>query len=353
MQKPHTGELVFFWILFVIVALLAAAIMSPYLTPLFLAAVFTILFSPIHVRMKKWIKGDGGGAALATVLVVLCLVLVPLSFLGILMFQEVLAIYGTLSQGNAALSMVDGLLSIVQKGVNQFIPNFEIHTNIYTHAEAILKWLASHLDTFFSGMLAFIFQIFIIIVAMFFMYRDGDRLRAFALKWSPLDDDYDTSIILRVESAISSVVTGALTTAIVQGVMVGIGFSIFGIPNPVLWGVVATVAALIPLLGTGLITMPAGAWLLLTGNVGAGIGLIIWGVVCVGLIDNVLNPYMMKRGMNVHPFLILLSVFGGIVYFGPVGFLAGPIVLAFFFALLELYPKVVSGRPIPPPPTAN
>lgn len=181
---------------------------------------------------------------------------------------------------------------------------------------------------------------------MFFLYRDGKKLRAFALKWSPLNDDYDESIIAKIETAVSSVVTGALTTAIVQGVMVGIGFSIFGIPNPVLWGVIATIAALIPLLGTGLITMPAGAWLLLTGHIGAGLGLIVWGLVCVGLIDNVLNPYMMKRGMDVHPFLILLSVFGGLVYFGPVGFLAGPIVLAFFFALMEIYPQIVKGRAI-------
>lgn len=339
----------FFWVLFGGVGLLTFVIMSPYLTPLFLAGVFTILFAPIHARLQKWMKGSESGAALGTVLVVLCAILVPLIFLGILMFKEVLSIYGTLSQGNVALSALDSLIAFVENGIHKFIPDFQIHANIYAYAEAFLKWLASHLNTFFSGILSFIFQMFIIVVAMFFMYRDGSRLRAFALKWSPLNDDYDESIIARVETAVSSVVTGALTTAIVQGFMVGIGFSIFGIPNPILWGVIATVAALIPLLGTGLITMPAGAWLLLTGHIGAGIGLIMWGLVCVGLIDNVLNPYMMKRGMNVHPFLILLSVFGGLVYFGPVGFLAGPIVLAFFFALLEIYPQIVKGHAIKAP----
>jgi predicted PurR-regulated permease PerM len=126
----------------------------------------------------------------------------------------------------------------------------------------------------------------------------------------------------------------------------GIGFTIFGVPNPVLWGGIATIAALIPLVGTGIIVMPAGAWLLLTHHTGAGTGLIIWGFIFVGLVDNVLHPYVMKKGMDMHPFLILLSVLGGLSYFGPIGFLAGPIVLAFFFALLEIYPQIVKGRAI-------
>ena len=345
-MKPQMGELVFFWILFGTVGLLAFTIMSPYLTPLFLAGVFAILFSPIHRRMLLWMKGGQSGAALGTVLVVLCLILIPLIFFGILMFQEVLSIYGTLSQGNYAFALVDRTIAILEKYIQNLVPTFEIQANVYVYLETALRWVASHLNTFFSGILSFIFQMFIIVVAMFFLYRDGPKLRAFALKWSPLPDAYDESILAKLEMAVSSVVKGALTTATVQGLMVGIGFSIFGIPNPVLWGVVATIAALIPLIGTGIITMPAGAWLLFMGHPGAGIGLIVWGLVCVGLIDNVLNPYMMKKGMDVHPFLILLSVFGGLVYFGPVGFLAGPIVLAFFFALLEIYPRVVQGSVI-------
>lgn len=346
MMKPHMGELVFFWILFGVVGLFAFLIMSPYVTPIFLAGVFTVLFSPIHKRMLRVLSQNVSLAALATVLIVLCLILIPLIFLGVLMFQEVLSIYGTLSQGNLAFTLVDNTIASIESHIRNIVPAFEIHANVYVYIETGLRWLASHLNTFFSGIFSFIFQIFIIIVAMFFFYRDGDKLHAFALKWSPLSDAYDDSIITKIEHAVSSVVKGALTTAIVQGLMVGLGFAIFGIPNPVLWGVVATIAALIPLVGTGIITMPAGAWLLLTGHPFAGAGLIVWGLVCVGLIDNVLNPYMMKKGMNVHPFLILLSVFGGLAYFGPVGFLAGPIVLAFFFVLLEIYPEIVKGRAI-------
>ncbi len=344
MTKPHTGELIFFWLLFGTVGVLTYGIMSPFLVPIFMAGVFSILFSPLFTRMLVVHKGNHTYAALSTVLLVLCVILVPLIFFGILMFQEVLSIYGSLTQGSVAITYVDNTITLIETHLQRFVPSFEINSNIYVYLESALRWVASHLNTFFSGILSFIFQVFLIIAAMFFMYRDGNKLRAFAIKWSPLADNYDESIISKIEIAVSSVVKGALTTAIVQGFMVGIGFALFGIPNPILWGVVATIAALIPLVGTGLITMPAAVWLLLTGHIGAGVGLIFWGLACVGLIDNVLQPYMMKRGIDVHPFLILLSVFGGLAYFGPVGFLAGPIVLAFFFALLDIYPLVVKGQ---------
>lgn len=340
------SELVFFWALFGIVALLTFLIMSPYLTPLFLAGVFTVLFSPIYERLLRWMKGRTGYAALATVLVVLCVILIPLIFLGILLSEEVLAIYGNLSEGNATFAIVDNMIATLQSRIQQFIPTFVLNANVYAYLETALQWIGAHLNVFFTGILSFIFQTLIIIVAMFFFYRDGKKLRAFALKWSPLADEYDAGILNKLEIAISSVVKGALTTAIAQGVMVGIGFTIFGIPNPVLWGVIATIAALIPFFGTGLVTMPAAFWLLFIGHTNAGVGLLIWGLGCVGLIDNVLNPYMMNKGIDVHPFLILLSIFGGLAYFGPVGFLAGPITLAFFFALLEVYPLIIKGHMI-------
>lgn len=344
MPKPHTGELIFFWILFGAIALLTFAVMSPYIVPLFLAAVFTILFSPIHRRVLAKVKGNETEAAFFTVAIVLCLVLVPLIFLGILMFQEVLSIYGSFTQENGGFALIDRVADIAERHVQNFVPSFEIHANTYVYIEGALRWVAANLNSFFSGIVLFLFQTFIVVVAMFFFYRDGDKLRAFAVKWSPLADSYDESIIAKVELAVSSVVKGALTTAMAQGFLVGFGFAIFGVPNPVLWGVVATIAALIPMVGTALVTMPAAVWLLFTGPLWAGIGLIIWAIVCVGLADNVLNPYLVKRrGVDIHPFLILLSVFGGLAYFGPVGFLAGPIVLAFFFTLLDVYPQIVRG----------
>lgn len=345
-MKPHVGELTFFFALFAVVGFFAFMIMSPYFTALFLAGVFTIMFSPLFDWLKKRLRGDRTWAALMTVLLVLLLVLVPLSFVGYFLFDELRGIYLGLSEGAASVQIIQTWARGIESFVRHFIPDFTVNVDVYAYLEQGLAWAGQHFSVFFAGLFGFIFDIFLIIVAMFFFYRDGDKLKAFALKWSPLSDTYDESIIAKLELAVSSVVKGALTTASIQGILVGIGFAIFGVPNPVLWGVIATVAALVPFVGTTIVTIPAVAYLFFLGNSLSAILLLLWAIFCVGLSDNFLNPLLIRRGVHIHPFLILLSVFGGLVYFGPIGFLAGPIVMAFLFALLDIYPAVVRGRSI-------
>lgn len=348
-MKPHVGELSFFFALFAVVGFFAFMIMSPYFTALFLAGVFTIMFSPIFYWLEKRFRGDRTWAALATVLLVLLVVLVPLSFVGFLMFDELRSIYLGFNEDAASVQFIQSLAKKIELFIQRVIPDFTIDVDVYRYLEQGLAWAGQHFSVFFAGLFGFLFDIFLIIIAMFFFYRDGDKLKAFALKWSPLSDSYDESIIAKLELAVSSVVKGALTTASVQGILVGVGFALFGVPNPVLWGVVATIAALVPLVGTTIVTIPAVVMLFVTGNPLAAVGLLIWAVICVGLSDNFLNPLLIKRGVHIHPFLILLSVFGGLVYFGPIGFLAGPIVMAFLFALLDIYPSIMKGRTIDVP----
>jgi predicted PurR-regulated permease PerM len=178
---------------------------------------------------------------------------------------------------------------------------------------------------------------------MYFLYRDGERLHAFLLEWSPLPDEFDESILTKLSNAISSLLKGTLTTAVIQGSLVGIGFAIFGVPNPILWGGVATIAALVPIVEANIIAVPGALILVLGGHTIPGIGLFLWSFFSIGLVDNFFRPMLIKRGMNVHPFLVLLSVLGGLAYFGPIGFLAGPVVIAFLFTLLDVYPLIIKG----------
>ena len=345
MSKPNIGELVFFWILFAVVGLLAFTIMSPYFAPLFLAAVLAISFSTVHRRILKFVRGKETLAALLTTLSVLCLILLPLVYFGVLMLQEAIATYDAITANEGVFGVTNNLLQWVVAKIQIVAPSFEIKTNTTSYIENVLQWIVVNLQGFFSGILVFLFDLVIVIIALFFFCRDGSKLKDFAVKWSPLSDNYDASIISKLELGVHSVVKGSLLTAVMQGTLVGIGFAIFGVPNPVLWGVVSVVAALIPTVGTGLVTFPAAAFLLIDQHVFAGVGLIIWGVL-VGVSDNIARPLIMSRGIDMHPFLILLSVLGGLVYFGPIGFLAGPIVLVFFFALLQIYPSIVKGHPI-------
>lgn len=345
MTKPNIGELVFFWILFGIAGMLSFFVMTPYLTGIFLSVVLTVLFLPVFRKIQKMIGRGRAWPALFTVLLALSVILVPLIFFGILMFQEVVNIYVSLNQpGSTIVSDLNSATTSFENFMKHYIPQFTLRTDVTSYLKSILNYLVTNIDSFFSGIVAIVIDLFIIIGAMFFFYRDGEKLHNFAVKWSPLADRYDESLISKLEIAISAVVSGALFVSVIQGFTIGIGFVVFGLPNPVLWGAVSVIAALIPIVGTAIITIPAGLYLIFHGNYTEGILMFVYGGVIVGAIDNLIRPLFIKRGVDIHPFVILLSVLGGLVYFGPIGFLAGPITIAFFYALLDIYPAIVSGK---------
>jgi predicted PurR-regulated permease PerM len=156
-----------------------------------------------------------------------------------------------------------------------------------------------------------------------------------------LFDTHDKLILSKISAAVVSVVRGQLMIGLIQGVLTGVGFWIFGVSHPVIWGAVAAVASLIPAIGTSFVNIPAIIFLLATGQLYQGLGLLVWAAVAVGFVDNLVGPYLINRGVKIHPFLVLISVLGGISFFGPIGFIAGPVVLSLLFALLELYPIIM------------
>ena len=160
------------------------------------------------------------------------------------------------------------------------------------------------------------------------------------IELSPLNDKEDEGVFDRLELAVNSVIKGNLVIALVQGVLTTIGFMLFGVPNAILWGTVAAVAALIPGIGTGLVFIPAVAFLFFTGANVPAFGLFIWGALGVGLIDNFLGPKLVGSGMKLHPLLVLLSVLGGLMYFSPAGVFLGPLSLSLLFALLSIYAHI-------------
>ena len=233
----------------------------------------------------------------------------------------------------------------IEKYVNDLAPDSNFDIDLYKFVENGVSWIAKNLDVLFSEFAKGTINLFLVIISLFFFLRDGKKIKKTVIRWSPLDDKYDERILDKMTVAVNSVVKGSLLIAIIQGFLSGIGFVIFGVPSPVLWGFVATIAALIPSVGTGLILIPAVLFLYFSSApVWAIVGLIAWGLGVVGLVDNFLRPILIEKGIKIHPFLILLSVFGGISFFGPIGFLAGPITLSFVFALIEVCPSVLKNR---------
>jgi predicted PurR-regulated permease PerM len=174
-------------------------------------------------------------------------------------------------------------------------------------------------------------------LAIFYFLKDGEKWKKFLLKLSPLSNTDDEKIINRLSQTINGVIRGTIFIALIQGILMGVGLGIFGIPNSAIWGVVAAITSLIPTVGTGLVSVPAIIFLLVTGNVLPAIGLLIWSVIVVGTIDNFLAPYIIGSKIKIPPFLILFSVLGGIALLGPVGILIGPLAVSLLYTLNEIY----------------
>lgn len=322
---------------------LVAYIFLPYLSVIVFAVVFAVVFRPLFRVLRKLVRYDWL-AALITVLAAIVIVFVPFSFLVPVIFAQATHLYGWFTAGNVAhLGVIAN--DVLARHFDRFnIPRIDITSYITSYLSASLGWFVQNLWPFVGGLAQFALVIFLSMFGMFYLLKDGGALRNRISSFIPLEPQYSKRVIDRMERAIYSVVGGSVVVALIHGVEVIVGFWIFGVPNAAFWGSFAVIPALIPMLGTSIVNIPAIIYLFATGHTIGAIGLFVWWiVVSINGVDNALSPQLKHRGLNAPPFLILLSVLGGISVFGLIGFLIGPLALAFFFALMDIYP-LVNGR---------
>lgn len=334
----------FLMILLAVAVTLTALIFAPFLKPLALAAVFAVVLQGLYKRISKLLGGWPSVAALLTVVVSVVLILLPLSLVGVLVGNEAREVYFSLEEGSGRSTISEFFLRVddsfggVIPGLGEFAR--DASANVDTYTKEALQWITAHAGDIFSSISSLLLSFFIFFIALYYLLRDGKRVRQMLIELSPLNDRDDEGVFDRLEHAVNSVIKGNLTIALVQGVLTMIGFTLFGVPSAILWGTVAAVAALIPGIGTALVFIPAVAFLFFTGDTPQALGLFAWGTLAVGLIDNFLGPRLVGSGMKLHPLLVLLSVIGGIMFFGPIGIFLGPLSLSLLFALLSIYADI-------------
>lgn len=319
---------------------LAFVIFRPYLGALVVAATFAIIFHPMYRRLLHRVGDHENVAAGLTTLCVFLVVILPLLFFGFQLFGEAHDVY--LRVTDPSDDFTNMLFSATEDRLRAVVPTAALDVNQYTRQ--LLEWVVQHTGQLFASAAKIGINIFLSLFALFYLLRDGERITRRIISLSPLADAHDRRIVDRLHAAVNSVIKGSLLIALIQGTLTGVGFAIFGVPNAILWGSVAILAALIPAVGTAIVVAPAVIYLGLTSQWGPTIGLLVWGIFIVGLIDNLLRPRLLSRGINIHPLLILLSVIGGLSFFGPLGFILGPLVVSLLFALLDIYEVVISKK---------
>ena len=326
-------EYVFFFGFMAVVGYLLWLMYAPFITALALsAAIVTICHPLFEIILRHTPKKSRNLAAFATTILVLVVVILPLIWLTSMLVTEAVSVYRLLNSDQ--FSAVEQLNNL-ENWIQGFAPALDVNFAEYLRQSA--EWFAGNLGAIFAGTASTVFSLFIAMIGTFYFFRDGREFTRALVHISPLPDDEDELILKRMAVAVRSVATGVVLVAIIQGTLTAIGLTIFGFERAVLLGTIAAIGALIPSVGTSIVFIPTVAYLFFVGDYGSAIGLTVWAALAVGLIDNLLGPYFMSRGATMHPFLILLSVLGGIALFGPIGFIVGPVILSLFIVLLQLY----------------
>src|SRR5262249_51157636 len=202
-------------------------------------------------------------------------------------------------------------------------------------AHALLQGLVALSGAFVVGALNALVGLAVTLFLLFFFLRDGDRMVATTVRLIPLPPERRDHLMDHIGAVVRAVVFGSLLTALVQGVLVAVGFKMVGLPSPVVFGAVAAVAALIPLVGTALVWVPAAGALFLQGRWVAALVLMGWSVAVVSSADNVVRPLFISGRAQISTLPVFLGLLGGVSAFGPIGLVLGPVVLALTLALLR------------------
>jgi predicted PurR-regulated permease PerM len=348
MEPPTTSgtnlRTAFVLLLVAAVTALFVAVAWPFLKPLLLAALLAGLFHPLYRWITRFLGGRQSLGAALTLLVLLVLGLGPVSaFLGIVV-QQALTVSDQaipwLSQHLGAASTFNVNEWVVQRfpALAKYMPSQE---QLLEQVGTAAKTAGAYLVTFASRMTAttaaFLLNLFVMLYAMFFFFKDGHKILERIFYYLPLSDEDETRMLARFTSITRATVKGTLVIGVIQGALAGVAFWVAGIDGAALWGTVMTILSIIPGIGAPLVWVPVVIFLFLNGQYLTAILLLLWCGAVVGTVDNFLRPVLVGRDAKMPDLLILIGTLGGLFLFGPIGFIVGPIVCGLFLTVWDIY----------------
>lgn len=311
--------------------------LQPFLNVLLWAVVLTIVFYPMHRRIRARLHGPSSAAAASTLLVIV-LILLPVSFITITVVRELSGAATQLENAPRFLSESSPTMRWIFARLDQYghIDREAARQFVAGRMQAWGALLASSTLVVVGGVVGAIVQMVLVVFTMFYLFRDGERLRLAIADMLPLARVQTREITMRTRDVISATLYGVLVIAAIQGTLGTLIFWVLGLPSPLLWGVVMFFLSMIPMAGSFLVWAPAAAYLVLTGAFVKAAILVGWGVLVIGTIDNFLSPRLVGKRASLHPLLIFFAVLGGLQVFGVLGLVLGPVVVAITLALIEM-----------------
>ncbi|MDR3065120.1 MAG: AI-2E family transporter [Comamonas sp.] len=319
-------------------------VLQEYVVAIFWGVVFAIVFAPLHRKLLMRMPNRPTLAALATLLISLVMVILPLSLIGLSLIKETAAIYDQVSSGNlSAGNYVEQVFNALPSWLTPWMEKLhlgtleEIQTKLSNIALQTSKLAATKAVGLGQNTLGFVVGFGVMLYLIFFLLRDGKELVARIWAATPLAAEHKRELAIKFITVIRATVKGNLAVAAAQGALGGLIFWILGIQGAILWAVVMAFLSLLPAVGAGLVWGPVAIYFLATGAITKGLVLATYGVLVIGLVDNVLRPLLVGKDTKMPDYVVLISTLGGMALFGLSGFVLGPAIAALFMAAWELF----------------
>jgi predicted PurR-regulated permease PerM len=357
---------VFFIALVALFVYLIYLIFSPFLVPLGWAVVFTIMFLPVHQRIRRRIRGANRAALLSTLLLTAVIIIPGLFVLGAFTVQAVETAQWAQNQwregGTSLRDFLERTLPlerILDWLAERNISEEEVTNLITQKLQQLAGFIAAQTGRMLRNLVFLFFDLFVTLFATFYLFRDGGAMLHRLRRALPLDDTVREGLFYIAQNVLYASVFSGLVVAAVQGGLGGLLFWLVGLGAPVLWGIVMAFLSLLPVVGAWMVWVPAAIYLLVTGEYVKAVVLLAAGAVIISMVDNVLRPILLSGRAQMNGLLVFISILGGIAAFGLLGIVLGPILVALATALLEFYTMEEASsflpveRPETPPAPGN
>ncbi|MBI5408507.1 MAG: AI-2E family transporter [Nitrospirae bacterium] len=316
-------------------------ILNPFLITIAWAMVLSITFYPLYSLFLRYVKRSWA-ASLLTLISILIVIFGPFSFIVTSLAGEITGIYSSIEEkGIETITNIQSyprLQNVLQELSSlKILEGFNLQESVVNTLKTIGEYFVKHVSNVFANTFVLIFNFIIMCLTIYYFLKDGETLIEYLKKLLPFSEEQRHKLVRRVKDTVVAAVYGQVAVGIAQGTLGGTAFWALGLPSPIFWGTVMAITSFVPLFGTLLVWGPAGIILILSGSLGKGIGLLLFGALIISSVDSVLKPLIIGGKAKLHTLLVFFSVLGGIKFLGFLGFILGPLIAALCLSLFEMY----------------
>lgn len=344
----------FLFIMMAVVIYFLFEVMRPFITAILLSTIVATVTYPLYSKILKLLGGREAWASLITCTVVVLAIVIPFSIFMVALVAQIIELVVVAvdwvkqflqefdfqsvlswSEGNVIYDMMGNYADEVENIVTSNVQS--LLKALTDSAAFISKFTAEQSLALFNAVFVVLFNLVIMFFILFFFYKDGKKIVDRLMNIAPMPFEHEKEILKKFAEVSRATIVGTILTASAQGIIAWIGFLIVGLENAFLWATAVSLFSLVPVVGTGMVWWPLGGVLLLAGDYFGGIFVWIWGLALIGTIDNVLRVIFVGSSVRLNVLLTFFAIFGGILAFGVIGIIFGPMLVVMFLTLLHIY----------------